>query len=59
VAAVETRSDAGEAVVTESERVELLRLRRVNTDLKLDRTFLESVHLLRPGSIGYERPRSN
>ena len=32
--------DSGEAGITETEKAELLRLRKGNADLKLDRTFL-------------------
>ncbi|WP_166805561.1 transposase [Cryobacterium ruanii] len=39
--AFKARNDAGETTVTESERAELLRLRKKNADLKLDRLFLE------------------
>jgi hypothetical protein len=46
---------AGQGGLSETERAELLRLRRENSDLKLDRAFLKSVALLRPGSLGYER----
>jgi transposase InsO family protein/transposase-like protein len=56
VSAFKARNDIGETTVIESERAELLRLRKENADLKLDRAFLKkSVHLLRPGSVGYER----
>ena len=47
--------DAGEAGITETEKAELLRLRKENADLKLDRAFPKSLPLLRPGSLGYER----
>ncbi|TFD00500.1 transposase [Cryobacterium sinapicolor] len=33
--------DAGEAGITETEKAELLRLRKENADLKLDRAFLK------------------
>ena len=48
--------DAGEAGITETEKVELLRLRKEKADLKLDRAFPKrSFPLLRPGSLEYER----
>ncbi|GGK98350.1 hypothetical protein GCM10007382_18250 [Salinibacterium xinjiangense] len=51
--------DAGETDVTRSEGAQFLRVRvrvrKENTDVKMDRAFLKSVHLLLPGSIGYER----
>ena len=40
VVAFKARNDTGETAVTESERAELLRLRKENADLKLDRAFL-------------------
>ena len=40
VIAFKARNDTGETAVTESERAELLRLRKENADLKLDRAFL-------------------
>ncbi|WP_369828711.1 IS3 family transposase [Cryobacterium sp. M91] len=56
VIAFKARNDTGETAVTESERAELLRLRKENADLKLDRAFLKKAsNLLRPGSVGYER----
>jgi transposase-like protein len=56
VTAFKARNDTGETTVTESERAELIRLRKENADLKLNRAFLKkSGHLLRPGSVGYER----
>ncbi|MBG6185487.1 transposase [Arthrobacter sp. CAN_A214] len=39
------RNDTAETVVTESERAELLRLRKENADLKLDRAFLKKASL--------------
>ncbi|MET4062185.1 transposase [Arthrobacter sp. UYP6] len=39
------RNDTGETAVTESERAELLRLRKENADLKLDRAFLKKASL--------------
>jgi len=51
-----SRQDAGDGALSESERAELARLRKENSELKMDRAFLKkSVALLRPGSIGYER----
>ncbi len=56
VKAFRDRQQAGDGALSESERAELVRLRRENTELKMDRAFLKkSVALLRPGSIGYER----
>ena len=49
------RHEADDGALSESERVELARLREENADLKLDRAFLKNVALLRPGSVGYER----
>jgi transposase len=46
---------AGQGGLSETERAGLLRLRKESSDLKLDRAFLKSVALLRPGSLGYER----
>ena len=37
--------DAGEGGVTETEKAELLRLRKENADLKLDRAFLKKASL--------------
>ncbi|MEA9986978.1 transposase [Subtercola sp. RTI3] len=39
------RSDDNTAVVTESERSELARLRKENADLKLDRAFLKKASI--------------
>jgi transposase len=39
------RDDIGESAVTESERAELVRLRKENADLKLDRAFLKKASL--------------
>ena len=39
VTAFKARNETGQTEVTESERVELLRLRIENADLKLDRAF--------------------
>jgi transposase len=41
VSAFKARNDTGETAVTQSERAELLRLRKENADLKLDRAFLK------------------
>ena len=41
VAAFKARQDPGGTAVTESERAELLRLRKENVDLKLDRASLK------------------
>jgi transposase len=38
--------DAGEAGVTETEKAELLRLRKENADLKLDRAFLKKASMV-------------
>jgi len=45
VNAFKARQDAGEGVLSESERVELARLRKENQDLKLDRAFLRKASL--------------
>ena len=45
VTAFRVRNETGQTEVTESERVELLRLRRENADLKLDRTFLKKASI--------------
>ena len=45
VNAFTARRDAGEGVLSESERVELARLRKENEDLKLDRAFLKEASL--------------
>jgi transposase len=49
------RQDAGDGALSETERAELARLRKENSELKMDRAFLKKASLLRPGSIGYER----
>jgi transposase len=41
VSAFKARNETGQTEVTESERAELLRLRKENADLKLDRAFLK------------------
>ena len=41
MSAFKTRNTIGEMAVSESERTELLRLRKENADLKLDRAFLK------------------
>ena len=40
VMAFKARNETGQTEVTESERAELLRLRKENADLKMDRAFL-------------------
>jgi len=45
VIAYKARNDIGETGVTESERAELLRLRKENADLKLDRAFLKKASI--------------
>ena len=45
VSAFKARNDTGETAVTESERAELLRLRKENADLKLDRAFLKKASI--------------
>ncbi|WP_370254669.1 transposase [Cryobacterium sp. Sr8] len=40
VAAFKARNETGQTEVTEAERAELLRLRKENADLKMDRAFL-------------------
>ncbi len=56
VASFKARNEAGQTEVTESERAELLRLRKENADLKLDRAFLKKASIFfAQGSIGYER----
>ena len=45
VIAFKARNDTGETAVTESERAELLRLRKENADLKLDRAFLKKASI--------------
>ena len=45
VAAFKARQDPGGTVVTESERAELVRLRKENADLKLDRAFLKKASI--------------
>ena len=40
VTAFKGRNETGRTEVTESERAELLRLRKENADLKMDRAFL-------------------
>jgi transposase len=40
-----TAGDAGQGGLSETERAELLRLRRENSDLKLDRAFLKKASL--------------
>ncbi len=38
-----TRQDAGDGVLSETERAELARLRKENSELKMDRAFLKKV----------------
>ena len=45
VTAFKTRNETGQTEATESERVELLRLRKENADLKLDRAFLKKASI--------------
>ncbi len=45
VTAFKTRNETGQTEVTESEKAELLRLRKENSDLKLDRAFLKKVSI--------------
>jgi transposase len=40
-----TAGEAGQGGLSETERAELLRLRRENSDLKLDRAFLKNASL--------------
>ncbi len=39
------RQEAGDGALTETERVELARLRKENSDLKMDRAFLKKASL--------------
>jgi len=39
------RQDAGDGALSETERVELARLRKENSELKLDRAFLKKASL--------------
>ncbi|WP_104198529.1 transposase [Cryobacterium sp. Y29] len=43
--AFKARNETGQAEVTESERAELLRLRKENADLKMDRAFLKKASI--------------
>ena len=45
VNASKTRQDAGEGALSESERAELARLRKENSELKMDRAFLKNASL--------------
>jgi transposase len=45
VTAFKARKETGQTEVTESERVELLPLRKENVDLKLDRAFLKKASI--------------
>jgi transposase len=40
-----SRQDAGDGALSESERVELARLRKENSELKMDRAFLKKASL--------------
>src|SRR2546429_7383021 len=42
--------DAGDGALSETERAELARLRKENSELKMDRAFPKGVTRLRPGS---------
>jgi len=45
VTAFKARNETGQTEVTESERTELLRLRKENADLKMDRAFLKKASI--------------
>ncbi len=45
VTAFKARNETGQTEVTESERAELLRLRKENADLKRDRAFLKKASI--------------
>lgn len=45
VRAYRDRFESGDHLLTESERIELLRLRKENNELKLDRAFLKKASL--------------
>jgi transposase len=45
VMAFKARNETGQTEVTESERAELLRLRKENADLKMDRAFLKKASI--------------
>ncbi len=45
VNAFKSRQDAGDGALSETERAELARLRRENSELKLDRAFLKKASL--------------
>jgi transposase len=45
VTAFKARNETGQTEVTESERAELLRLRKENADLKMDRAFLKKASI--------------
>ena len=51
VSAFKARNDTGETGVTESERAELLRLRKENADLKLIPAFLEKASIFSSSAI--------
>jgi transposase len=59
VSAFKARNDTGETDVTESERAELLRLRKETADLKLDRAFLKKHPSSSPGKRRIRAKRSN
>ncbi len=40
-----SRQDAGDGALSETERVELARLRKENSELKMDRAFLKKASL--------------
>ncbi len=45
VTVFKARQDAGDGALSESERAELARLRKENSELKMDRAFLEKASL--------------
>ena len=45
VTAFKARNETGQTEVTESERAELLRLRKENAELKMDRAFLKKASI--------------
>jgi transposase len=45
VTAFRARNETGQTEVTESEKAELIRLRKENADLKLDRAFLKKASI--------------
>ena len=48
VKAYRDRLESGDGGLSESERIELLRLRKENNELKLDRAFLKKASLFHP-----------